>query len=131
MTCSNCGSPLDKDAAFCGNCGRALVANSGAPAAAPPPVAPSNNVAYAVPGDPAPPSTQGNGQATAAMVLGIISLIAWLIPLIGIPVTTLALLFGIRNRKSGRKGQAVAGIVMGCISVPLIIFAIYINVTTK
>jgi zinc-ribbon domain len=134
MTCSNCGSPLDQDAAFCGNCGRAIVATAGPASATPssPPVptaAPGANVAYAVNTPPAAPQNK-DGKATAAMVLGIISLIAWLIPLVGIPVTVLALVFGIRHRHAVNHGQAVAGIVMGSISIPLILFSIYIGVTS-
>jgi heme/copper-type cytochrome/quinol oxidase subunit 2 len=125
MTCSNCGSPLDQGAAFCGNCGRQI---SAAPVTPPLPPAPAANVAYAVSTPPAAPQKK-DGKATASMVLGIVSLIAWLIPLIGIPVTVMALVFGIRHRHAANHGQAVAGIVMGCISIPLILFSIYIGVT--
>ena len=43
--------------------------------------------------------------ATAALVLGIISLVAWLIPIIGYPVTIVGLVLGIKSVKSEKRGM--------------------------
>lgn len=156
MTCTNCGSPLDQGAVFCGNCGRpigqvaqqppgAAGAHPNAPQAPPPP-SPTSQPQPAVPAAPqavapaaawasgasvppaAPVQHSGSaGKATASMVLGIIGMVAWIVPLVGVPVTTLALVFGISNRHSARRGQAIAGIVLACISIPLIIFSGYVG----
>lgn len=56
-----------------------------------------------------------NGLATAALVLGIISIIAWFIPLAGYPITILAIVFGAKGRVSAKKGRATAGMVLGII----------------
>ncbi|MBR3575257.1 MAG: hypothetical protein IKN97_08850 [Lachnospiraceae bacterium] len=57
--------------------------------------------------------------ATAALVLGIISLVAWLIPIIGYPVTIVGLVLGIKSVKSEKRGMAIAGIVMSSIGLVL------------
>lgn len=56
-----------------------------------------------------------NRFATAALVLGIISIIAWFIPLAGYPITILAIVFGVKGRVSAKKGMATAGMVLGII----------------
>lgn len=57
--------------------------------------------------------------ATAALVLGIIGLIAWLLPIIGYPVTIVGLVLGIKSVKSEKRGMAIAGIVMSSIGLVL------------
>lgn len=42
-------------------------------------------------------SSQQN-KSTVSLVLGICSLIAWLIPLLGFPVSIVGLIFGIKNK---------------------------------
>jgi hypothetical protein len=60
-----------------------------------------------------------NIMATAALVLGIIGLIAWLIPLFGYPVTIVGIVMGVKGRKSEKKGMATAGLVMSIIGLIL------------
>ena len=42
---------------------------------------------------------KSSGKATASLILGIISLVAWLLPLIGYPVSIVGLCLGISNVK--------------------------------
>lgn len=65
------------------------------------------------------PQNDKAGLATAAMVVGIISLIAWLIPICGFPLAIGALVLGIMSRQSSKRGQAMAGIIMGGIAIAL------------
>lgn len=58
-----------------------------------------------------------NGKAIAALVLGIIGLIAWFIPIIGVPVTIIALILGIKGLKSLKRGMAIAAIVLSIIGL--------------
>ena len=53
----------------------------------------------------------------AALVLGIIGLLAWFIPLFGFPVTIVGLILGIMGQKRERKGMAIAGMVMSIIGL--------------
>ncbi|WP_139906165.1 hypothetical protein [Clostridium thermarum] len=55
------------------------------------------------------------------MILGIISLITWLIPLFGLPTSIIGLILGIIGRKSESKGKATAGIIMSSIALVLTI----------
>jgi hypothetical protein len=63
--------------------------------------------------------TVGTGKATASLVLGIIGLLAWLLPIIGAPVTITGLVLGIQQRRSSAKGMATAGIVLCIIGLAL------------
>lgn len=81
---------------------------------------------------PAPAAPQqGGGLAIAALVLGIISLIAWLLPICGFPVAIVGLILGFIGRRSpARRGMATAGIVLNIIGLVLTIgsaaFGVYI-----
>jgi hypothetical protein len=55
---------------------------------------------------------KGGGKAVASLVLGIIGVFAWLIPLIGFPVTIVGLILGIGGMKSSSRGMAIAGVVL-------------------
>jgi len=61
---------------------------------------------------------QGNSDlAIASLVLGIISLLAWLLPILGIPVAVVGLVFGVMSRNSSRRRMAIAGMVMSAIGL--------------
>jgi hypothetical protein len=59
------------------------------------------------------------GKPTASLVLGICSLFAWIIPLIGLPVTISGLVVGIKTLRRDGNGVAMAGIVMSTIGLVL------------
>jgi hypothetical protein len=58
------------------------------------------------------PAAAGGGKAVAALVLGIIGMVAWCIPLIGFPVNIVGLVLGCRSTQSPNRGMAIAGIVL-------------------
>jgi hypothetical protein len=67
-----------------------------------------------------PAARGGGGQAVASLVLGILSLVAWLLPIAGIPIAGIGLLLGILGVTRGsRRGMAVAGIVLSAIGLLL------------
>jgi hypothetical protein len=53
-----------------------------------------------------------SGKANTSMVLGLVGIVAWILPIIGLPVTITGLVFGIRSRHSSARGKAIAGIVL-------------------
>lgn len=59
------------------------------------------------------------GKATASLVLGIVGLIAWLLPLVGFPVTIVGLVMGVQGRNGEKKGMATAGMVLSIIGLVL------------
>lgn len=75
----------------------------------------------------AAPRSPSNGTGTAGFVLGIISLVTWLVPIVGVPVTATGMVLSFVGRSKVNRGEAtnggqcVAGIVMTAVSIPLII----------
>jgi hypothetical protein len=111
--------------------------NTGQPVAVPPPPAPPGRPEDAgwIPVDgPAPPyrgPTSPAQGATAAMILGIVGLVLFWVPVLGLVLAIVALVVGYQARRrirqaAGRldgEGMATAGVVMGWIgvAVPLIV----------
>ena len=63
----------------------------------------------------------GNGKAVASLALGILGLLAWFIPLFGLPITITGLVLGIKGLKSSSRGIAIAGVVLNIIGLVLTI----------
>jgi hypothetical protein len=57
--------------------------------------------------------------AIASLVLGILSLLAWLLPIAGLPVAIVGLILGILGRRSRSPGLAMGGIVTSSIGLGL------------
>jgi MFS family permease len=150
--CGNCGQPVQQGAAQPVAAQTAPVVAAAAPVAtstaAPSAIAPSPalNPAPVAPtgaaptplqaapmpgpayGTPAAYNRPGSGKAIAAFVLGIIGLIAWLIPILGLALGVMALIFGTMTTKSGHRNLAITGIVLGSISILLALGAFVYNV---
>ena len=63
---------------------------------------------------------QGRGLALAGMILGVIGMVTWLLPCVGVPVTVTGLILSIIGRRSvSRKGMALAGIILSSIALAL------------
>lgn len=54
-------------------------------------------------------------KALTGFILGLCSLIAWYIPLIGFPVTILGIIFSALGINSNCKGMAIAGLILSII----------------
>ena len=59
--------------------------------------------------------------AVASLVLGIIGLIAWVIPLFGLPITITGLVLGAKRLNSEQRGLAIAGLTLCIIGLVLTI----------
>ena len=68
---------------------------------------------------PSPPSSSGNGLAIAGIVLGLFGLIAWCIPLFGLPVNVAGLILAAKGRTSSQRGLAITGMVLSGIGLLL------------
>jgi hypothetical protein len=67
------------------------------------------------------PSHPTSGKAIAAFVLGVLGLLMWLIPLLGLPVNLVGLVFAIQSTRSSKSGLAIAGLTMCIIGLVLTI----------
>jgi hypothetical protein len=65
------------------------------------------------------PTAPGGGKAIASLCLGLFGLLAWLLPIIGLPTTITGLVLGIKSVSGPRKGMATAGIVLCIIGLVL------------
>ncbi len=95
MFCSNCGKPLYEDTKFCSGCGCPVQSNN----------------------------FQGSYNKKTAMpslILGIIGLVAWFIPIIGLPVGIIGLVMGVKALKLNRT-TATIGIILSTICIVLTI----------
>lgn len=95
--CKYCGKELNESQDVCLNCGKKVDENTN-------------------------PTTTDNKNAVRGFVLGIISIIAWIIPLFGYPITICGIVFSAKglNIKTN-KGLAIAGLVL---SIIFLIFTI-------
>lgn len=67
----------------------------------------SNNVEH---------TEKGKTQAIIGLILGLVSIVAWYIPLIGFPVTVCGIIFSSIGMKSQtNKGKAIAGLTLSII----------------
>ena len=64
-------------------------------------------------------------QTLVSLILGVISLVAWYIPLFGVPISIAGLVFGIIGCSSSSIGYVIAGISMSSFGLILSIFNAY------
>lgn len=73
------------------------------------------------------------GRPGVALGLGIFGLIAWLLPIIGLPVTITGLVLGGKALSGSKRGLAIAATVLCCIGLTLSAFnmalGVYLGVT--
>lgn len=100
MFCQNCGNQLMPGTPSCPRCGCPVYYQMPQP-----------------PGGYYQPEKKG--LSIASMVLGLIGLVAWLLPLVGYPVIIPGLILGIIGRKQGGKSYATAGIILCIITLVL------------
>ena len=76
-----------------------------------------------------PQPARSNGMAVAALVLGIIGLVLFWVPLLGMVLAILAIIFGgvgmsRANQGASGKGLAIAGLVLGIVAIAIYVLAI-------
>jgi hypothetical protein len=69
---------------------------------------------YRAPQSPLPTKKpkKGQGKATASLVLGLVSIITWIIPLIGLPTTITGLVLGLQGLGPKKRTRAAVGIAL-------------------
>ena len=68
---------------------------------------------YQAPQATSPPLTNDrSARATAALVLGLISLVGWCVPIVGVPLTIAGLVFGYQGLGSRKRTSAIVGMVL-------------------
>ena len=86
--CPKCGKELNEGENFCANCGNTVMS----------------------------PEQKADKFAVTGMVLGLVSIVAWLLPLIGYPVSICGIVFSAKGLKSETgKSKATAGLVLSII----------------
>ena len=89
--CRNCGKELNEEQIVCLNCGVS-----------------TNTIEKT--------NDKTDSKATVGFILGLISIIAWFIPLFGYPVCICGIIFSSKGLKSStNKGKAVTGLILSII----------------
>lgn len=90
--CENCGAEIKEGADICLSCGKSLKNN--------------NNVQI----------DDVEKKANTGFILGLVSIIAWILPLIGYPVTVCGIIFSSKGLKAEtNKTKATVGLVLSII----------------
>lgn len=151
MQCSICGHDIVEGVEYCGNCGAKLVEpaspalqNQNNIVTAPPVVMPQTPpetlqqnqvtptpatvaIAQSAPATAvAVPKSQRKGFSVVSMILGIGSILAFLLWFISIPLAIAAIIFGLVGMARGGKGMAVAGIATAFVGVLFTVLAIFL-----
>ena len=99
MNCLNCQQPLEAGAAFCGNCGQAVAANTVAASTA---SAPAKAV-----------QRRGEKRALLAVLFGVAGIAGGLfIPLLGLVLGVAGLVMGTLSHSGSRRGLSTAGLFL-------------------
>lgn len=89
--CGNCGKEVNEYQNVCLNCGVSIT--------------PSIK-----------PNSKADKNALVGFILGLVSIIAWLLPFIGYPVCICGIIFSAKGLKStNSKGKAIAGLVLSIV----------------
>jgi len=91
--------------AFCTQCGAAQGAEAPAPAYAAP--------AYLADAQQANLNNNNSKLALGSLIVGLVCIVAWLIPIIGVALSITAIGLGTKGLKSEKKGMAIAGLILG------------------
>ena len=102
MFCPKCGKQVDDNATYCSSCGQAL--NQ--------PAEQESNVSKLAKTE----LVAVDKNAKNGFILGLVSIIAWLFPLLGYPVTICGIVFSVKGLKSySKKTMAIIGLVLSII----------------
>jgi hypothetical protein len=91
----------------------------------------NDSVAWVLPADPNDPAwrdqrylsslpeyqTDNSGAANLSKMLGFCGLLAWCLPIVGLPLSITGLVFGIKGLKSAQAGSAMAGIMLNSLAL--------------
>jgi len=100
--CTSCGTKVE-NSAFCTQCGTAqAAAPAGAPVYDQTVISPANQTPSA-----------NNKPALISLILGLVCIVAWLIPILGVVLSTTAIGLATKGLKSEKKGMAIAGMILG------------------
>ena len=100
--CSHCGKTLLDEAVVCPNCGCAVGNTVFRPNQQ------SGQVGYGASGK--------ENLSTASLILGCCSCLAWLIPIIGFPITVAGMITGILGLTSSKRSFSIIGMVLSGIA---------------
>jgi hypothetical protein len=138
MFCVKCGTKIEDGVKFCSGCGTPVV-SAGVEieqeravnySQTQPSALPASDIYQAQNTQAAAPET-ADKKATAALILGIGSLVAWLIPLLGFPVSIVGIIMGATGigNSSAKKTWALTGLILSIIGFVASIISSIIGAT--
>ena len=122
MYCERCGTFLQSGQSYCSNCGTPIQSSV---AQQPMYNQPACHPVYQLPNhDTSVSLDRSNGFAKAGLIIGIFSGCFFWLPIVGVILALLAIVFsilGLVKKSVAGKGKAIAGTILGGISLPLAI----------
>ena len=104
LVCKKCGSDIKRGSKFCASCGTEVDAVT--------PEEQSNEVVQVQNEN----NSEADKKARTGFALGMCSIIAWLLPLAGYPVTICGIIYSIKGLESKtNNGKAIAGLILSII----------------
>jgi hypothetical protein len=95
MICNACGRSLEPNSRFCPACGSQFETPT------PPRAAGEVTVAE-----------KTSGKALASLILGVIGLLAWCLPILGLPITITGIVLASKSLRTRSRGLAIAGLIL-------------------
>jgi len=138
MFCKNCGAQQPDNSKFCTSCGSSIAAAQ-QPIQQPVQSAPQQQFSQAQQSQQqfsqpivAQQMTQaGDGEATTSLICGIAGLVLCWIPIIGLILNILAIVFARKAKGKGSIGaKATIGMVLGIVAIVIVVFWTIITVVT-
>jgi len=104
MFCTKCGSELAGEEKFCSKCGNSVHGENSVDNR----ITLNENIINNK-------TNEKASQANIGLILGLCSILAWFIPLIGYPVTISGIVFSAKGLDSDNKGKAIVGLILSII----------------
>lgn len=111
MFCSKCGKEIQENQSFCSSCGQEVGTSSQTPEV------------ETVTSEPTPNKSSSN-PAPVGFILGLVSIVAWILPLAGYPVTICGIVFSTKQLKSENKSARTMAITGLILSIVFLVFTL-------
>lgn len=112
--CEQCGTKIDDQDTICAYCGQKLAPKVSNPQEQQYQTGEQTDLTHTSASSmrPMQPVDAASKAANTGLILGLVSLIAWFLPIAGYPVTICGIVYSVKGLKSDSNGKAIAGLIL-------------------